>query len=80
MDFLNIGSGELVFLILLAILVVGPKRAVELAQQAGRFVSSLRRQWYAVQRDLTAEVEALTGSPTVPPSGAGAAETDRRRS
>jgi len=78
MDFLNIGSGELVLLILLAILVVGPKRAVELAQQAGRFVSSLRRQWYAVQRDLTAEVEALTGSATVPSSGA--AETDSRRS
>lgn len=78
MDFLNIGSGELALLILLAILVVGPKRAVELAQQAGRFVSSLRRQWSAVQRDLTAEVEALTGSATVPSSGA--AETDRRRS
>ncbi len=30
MDFLNIGSGEFLFLILLAILLIGPGRAVEL--------------------------------------------------
>ncbi len=59
MDFFNIGTGELIFLILLAILVVGPKRSVELAQQAGRFVRRLQQEWQAVRRDLLQEVHTL---------------------
>ncbi len=59
MDFFNIGTGELVFLVLLAILLVGPKRAVELMQQVGRLAARLRREWMAVQRDVLAEVEAI---------------------
>ncbi len=59
MDFLNIGSGEVFFLILLAILLVGPKRAVEWIQQAGRFAARLQQEWRAVQRDVMQEVQAL---------------------
>lgn len=60
MDFLNLGSGEFVFLILLAILLVGPKRAVEWVQQAGRFAARIRQEWLAVQRDVMKEVQALS--------------------
>jgi|DewCreStandDraft_5_1066085.scaffolds.fasta_scaffold07175_4 sec-independent protein translocase protein TatB len=60
MDFLNLGSGEFVFLILLAILLVGPKRAVEWVQQAGRFATRIRQEWLAVQRDVMKEVQALS--------------------
>lgn len=60
MDFLNLGSGEFVFLILLAILLVGPKRAVEWVQQAGRFAARIRQEWLAVQRDVMREVQALS--------------------
>jgi Sec-independent protein translocase protein TatA len=59
MDFLNLGSGEVFFLILLAILLVGPKRAVEWIQQAGRFAARLQQEWRAVQRDVMLEVQAL---------------------
>lgn len=59
MDFFNIGTGELVFLVLLAILLVGPKRAVELVQQTGRFAARLQKEWRSVQRDVMAEVQAL---------------------
>lgn len=59
MDFLNIGSGEFVFLILLTILLVGPRRAVEWIQQASRFAARLQQEWRAVQRDVIREVEAL---------------------
>ncbi len=59
MEFFNIGTGELVFLVLLAILLVGPKRAVELVQQGGRLMARLRREWMAVQRDVLSEVQAL---------------------
>lgn len=60
MDFLNLGSGEFVFLILLAILLVGPKRAVEWVQQANRFAARIRQEWLAVQRDVMKEVQALS--------------------
>ena len=59
MDFLNVGSGELVFLLLLAILLVGPKRAVEWVQQASRFAARIRQEWLAVQRDVMREVQAI---------------------
>ncbi|GEM_PF-1188630 len=59
MDFLNLGSGEVFFLILLAILLVGPRRAVEWIQQAGRFAARLQQEWRAVQRDVMQEVQAL---------------------
>ncbi len=59
MDFLNIGSGELVFIALLAILIVGPKRSVQLFQQGGRFMAYLRREWSQVQREILTEVRAV---------------------
>lgn len=59
MDFLNVGSGELVLLLLLAILLVGPKRAVEWVQQASRFAARIRQEWLAVQRDVIREVQAI---------------------
>ncbi len=64
MDFFNIGSGELFFLILLAILLVGPKRAVEWIQQAGRLAARVRQEWLAVQRDVVREVQALSRETT----------------
>lgn len=64
MDFLNLGSGEFVFLILLAILLVGPKRAVEWVQQATRFAARIRQEWLAVQRDVMKEVQVLTQETT----------------
>lgn len=59
MEFLNVGSGELLFIVLLAILVVGPKRTVELARQVGRLFSRLQREWRTVQKDIMAEVNAI---------------------
>lgn len=64
MDFLNLGSGEFVFLILLAILLVGPKQAVEWVQQAGRFAARIRQEWIAVQRDVMREVRTLSRETT----------------
>lgn len=59
MDFFNIGSGEILFIVLLAILLVGPKRAVEFLQQGSRLVGRLRKEWYGVQREVMAEVNAI---------------------
>ncbi len=82
MEFLNVGSGELLFLILLAILVVGPKRAVELARQAGRLAARLGQEWRSVQRELMVEIQALeqdvlSDGPSPLPPGGMEADADR---
>jgi len=42
-NFLNIGSSELILIIILAILLVGPKRMVELSRMLGRAIGKLRK-------------------------------------
>ncbi len=59
MEFFNIGTGELLFIALLAILVVGPKRSVQLMQQAGRLLARLQKEWRSIQRDILTEVQAV---------------------
>jgi len=59
MDFFNVGTGELLFLVLLAILLIGPRRAVELVQQVRRLVASLQQEWEPVRREVVAEMQAL---------------------
>ncbi len=43
MNFLNVGPFELVMIILIAILVVGPQRMVELVRSIGRMAAQLRK-------------------------------------
>ncbi len=59
MDIFNIGTGELFFILVLAILLVGPRRAVELVQQIGRLMARLQREWRSVQQSVLTEVNAL---------------------
>ncbi|MFL5352238.1 twin-arginine translocase TatA/TatE family subunit [Archangium sp.] len=40
----NIGAGELVFILIAALLVLGPKRLPEFARTIGKFVRDFRRQ------------------------------------
>ncbi len=43
MNFLNVGPWELTLIIIIAILVVGPKRMVEVTRTLGRIAAQLRR-------------------------------------
>ena len=52
----GIGFGELVVIAFLAILVFGPDRLPELAQQAGKFVRELRKFATNARDDLRAEL------------------------
>ena len=40
----NIGSGELALILVVALLVLGPKRLPELARGLGKFMREFRRQ------------------------------------
>lgn len=52
----GIGFGELVVIAFLAILVFGPDRLPELAQQAGKFVRELRKFAINARDELRAEL------------------------
>ncbi|KRB79256.1 translocase [Nocardioides sp. Root190] len=52
----GIGFGELVVIAFLAVLVFGPDRLPELAQQAGRFVRQLRRFALNARDELRSEL------------------------
>lgn len=59
MDFLNVGPWELVLVLIVAILVAGPKRMVEIARDLGRFSRQLRDLSREFTRALQAEVHAV---------------------
>ena len=60
MDFLNIGGLELVFLLALTVMLVGPQKAIELANQIAKFVASMRRTINSVKDDLQSQLEEET--------------------
>ncbi len=60
MDFLNVGGLELVFLLALAVVLVGPQKAIELTNQIARFVAGARRTINSVKAEIQAEVDQGT--------------------
>ncbi|HLI29058.1 MAG TPA: Sec-independent protein translocase protein TatB [Chloroflexota bacterium] len=44
MEFMGIGLGELLLILVLALVVIGPERLPEVANQLGRTLAELRRQ------------------------------------
>jgi Sec-independent protein translocase protein TatA len=60
MDFFNIGGLELVFLLALTVMLVGPQKAVELTNQIARFVASMRRTVNSVKDDLQSQLDEET--------------------
>jgi sec-independent protein translocase protein TatB len=66
MNIFGIGGAELVLVILIAIVVAGPKRMIVWAYQAGRLIGKLRRQWEQVAEVLQKEVDAAGIEAQVP--------------
>jgi sec-independent protein translocase protein TatB len=70
----NIGSGELVLIAVVALLVLGPKRLPELARGLGKFLREFRRQtdevrgvvereFYKMDQEMDAPVASLPQGP-----------------
>ena len=60
MDFLNVGGLELLFLAGIAIIIVGPSRAAEIAGEIGRLVARARRTINSMTEDLQTQAREET--------------------
>jgi sec-independent protein translocase protein TatB len=59
MSFLNIGVTELIVILLLAFLVVGPERLPEVARKLGRTMRDIRQAYENLTRDLGPELMSI---------------------
>jgi sec-independent protein translocase protein TatB len=60
MDFLGIGLPELILILIVAVIVVGPRRLPEVAAQLGRIVRQMRGYATDVTSQMRTELDELT--------------------
>jgi sec-independent protein translocase protein TatA len=57
MDFFGIGLPELVFIFLIAFVLFGPKRIIEISRTAGNVMRNLSKDASQIQNALSKEIE-----------------------
>jgi len=57
MDFLGIGLPEIIFILVIAFVIFGPRRIVEISQRAGKIVRNLSKDASDIQSRLSKELE-----------------------
>jgi len=64
MDFLGIGAPEIILVLLLAFVIFGPKRIMEISHDAGKALRNLSRDAASIQRQIEDELSKdNTGKP-----------------
>ncbi|MBI2845541.1 MAG: twin-arginine translocase TatA/TatE family subunit [Chloroflexi bacterium] len=58
MDFLGVGLGEVLLVVVIALIVLGPERLVESASSLGRLAGELRRASQEFADQINQELEA----------------------
>jgi sec-independent protein translocase protein TatA len=66
MDFLGVGPGELVVIVILALIFVGPRRLPEVARQIGKTLAELQQASAGLTRELNREL-SLNAEEESPP-------------
>jgi sec-independent protein translocase protein TatA len=59
MDFLGIGSPELILVLVVALVIFGPGRLVEMSRELGKVLRTLSRSTGEIRERLNREVEEL---------------------
>ena len=73
---MNLGMGELIFIFVLALLVLGPKRLPEVGHTIGKALSEFKRATNGLRESITTEFENVArdtppkDSPSTPEAGA----------
>ena len=57
MDFFGIGAGEIILILILALIIWGPKRLPEIARTLGRTVRALKKATYDLTSQVTKEID-----------------------
>jgi sec-independent protein translocase protein TatA len=58
MEFLNIGGGELLILVLLALILFGPEDIIQIMRTVGKYTTNIRRMWTQMSSGLQGELFA----------------------
>ena len=70
MDFFGMGTGEILLILIVALIIFGPGRLPEIARQVGKTVSSLKQQSSEITSQIKKELEeaeAAAKGPSQPP-------------
>ncbi len=59
MDIFGIGGNELIVIILLAAIVLGPERLARSAREIGKFVKNMKAYFSSLSTELKAELDVL---------------------
>ena len=68
MGFFGIGTGEILLILVLALIIWGPGRLPEIARTLGRTVRALRKASFDLTSTVTKEIEGIENKPTSPPT------------
>jgi sec-independent protein translocase protein TatB len=59
MDIFGIGGNELVVIILLAAIILGPERLARSAREIGKFIKNVKAYFASLSSELKAELDVL---------------------
>ena len=74
MNFMGMGVPEMAVVLLIAFLVLGPGRSIEMARSVGKIVGELRRSFNDLAAAVTLEEGQERGSPAAGPPPAAEAD------
>ncbi len=63
MDIFNVGAGEALLLLFIALLLFGPEDMVKLARDLGQYARRAQRTWHEFSSELAAELRAVEPAP-----------------
>ncbi len=56
-DFFGIGMGEILLVLVVAVILLGPARMIELGRTLGRFMGNLRKMSYDITSQVSREID-----------------------
>ena len=65
MDFLGIGPFEVLLILLIAFIIFGPKRLLEMSKKAGKVVSDLTRSVSELNEKVNEEIKDKPSNPSI---------------
>lgn len=63
MDFFGIGTGEVLMILLVALLVLGPNRVVEFGRSMGKVMRTIKKASFDLTSTVTKELEEEKNNP-----------------